>query len=329
MSWHLRIFLLISVIYLHAQESLCLRNIRQATDSSMGFEKAGEAYFSPDGNSIIFQGVPKGETEYQIFTMELNGGAPRLVSTGKGSCTCGYFRPDGKKILFASTHEAAETMEKKERPPGKYIWDLTPYMNIYEADLDGSNLRRITNGPAYHAECAYSPDGREIVYASNEDGGMNLYVCQSDGQNVRQLTHTQGCYNGGPFFSPDGMQIVFRADRLEAHHLQLFVMRADGSEERQITNDGFVNWAPYWHPCGDVIAYTTSRHGHHAYQIYLINVDTGEERRLTESSVFEGLPAFSKDGTKMAWTSKRGGGSPQVFIAEFELPPNLSKRRAL
>lgn len=96
-------------------EEVCLRNIRQATFPSMGFEKAGESYFSPDGEEIIFQAVPTGEKEYQIYTLDLGTGALRRVSTGKGACTCGFYRPDGKKILFASSHEAPNVKGEEKK----------------------------------------------------------------------------------------------------------------------------------------------------------------------------------------------------------------------
>ena len=196
-------------------------------------------------------------------------------------------------------------------------------MNIYESNLDGSDLVPLTFGPAYHAECSYSSDGSEIVYASNEDGNMNLYVMKADGSGVRQITKTSSSYNGGPFFSPDNKEIIFRADRDRPDYLQLFLINSDGTKERQLTNNGAVNWAPYWHPKGDIIAYTTSIHGHRHYEIYLLNVKTGKEYRLTHNPTFDGLPAFSPDGSKILWTSKRGDETSQVFIADFCMPNEL------
>src|ERR1700722_322575 len=75
-------------IFDQAIEKLAIGNIKQLTFPSMGFEKAGEAYFSPDSQTIIFQAVPKGEEHYQIYTMNLNETIPVMVSTGKGACTC-------------------------------------------------------------------------------------------------------------------------------------------------------------------------------------------------------------------------------------------------
>jgi Tol biopolymer transport system component len=251
-----------------------------------------------------------------------------MVSTGEGACTCGFYKPDGTKILFASSHESPLNRETPDAIPGKYTWDLTPYMNLYEANLNGSDLTRITAGRAYHAECGYSPDGTEIVYASNEDGSMNLYICKTDGSLVRQLTHTQHCYNGGPFFSPDGKSVVFRADREKPDYLQLFLIHSDGSNERQITDNQAVNWAPYWHPNGKIIAYTTSIHGHRAYEIYLLHIETHQEYRLTHNPSFDGLPSFSCDGKKIAWTSKRGDGTSQIFIADFTIPSIFTPNEA-
>ncbi len=294
-----------------------LCNIEQITSPSMGFEKAGESYFSPDGCSLIFQAVPTGERNYQIYTIDLRTRQLQRVSTGKGACTCGFYHPNGQKIIFASSHESEMSTREATKDSLRYQWEFTEFMNIYEANLDGSELRKLTSGQAYHAEASFSPDGKRIVYASNETGSMNLYVADADGSHSHMITHTQDCYNGGPFFSPQGDWIVFRADRQEKDLLQLFLIRPDGSEEHALTQNAFVNWAPYWHPGGQWIAYTTSKHGHGLYQIYLLNRETLLEERLTDTDTFEGLPSFSPDGRRLTWTSKRGDGTSQVFVADF------------
>jgi Tol biopolymer transport system component len=318
-------------IFDQSLEAFSLRNIKQLTSPSMGFEKAGEAYFSPDGQTIIFQAIPKDQEHYQIYTMNLEEGLPVMVSTGRGTCTCAFFRPDGQKIIFASSHEDPSLDQQmiaiphsKKTQTGNYKWNLTPYMNIYEANPDGTCLLPLTSGPAYHAECAYSPDGLRIVYASNENGSMNIYTMKTDGSSHQQITHTNSCYNGGPFFSPDGQQIIFRADRERPDYLQIYVIQSDGTSERQLTFNTAVNWAPYWYPNGKVIAFTTSLHGHHHYEIYLLNIENGRQYRLTHSPTFDGLPVFSYDGKKILWTSKRGpDNTSQIFIADFFFPKEL------
>lgn len=323
-------FVLCSLSFLSGEnrEELFLKNIRQVTFPHMGFERAGESYFSPDGKTLIFQAAGFGEKHYQIYTIHLETNELKRVSTGQGACTCGFFKPNGEKILFASSHEDPDPKEQEESG-SRYKWPLTPYMNLYEANLDGSNLQRLTSGPAYHAECSYSPDGEKIVYGSNETGSMNLYIYDNSKNLVSRLTHHDHCYNGGPFFSPDGKWIVFRSDRHKKDFLQIFMIRSDGSEEKQLTDNNYVNWAPFWHPTQKFIVYTTSKHGHHAYQIYLIDLETKKQWRVTHSNTFEGLPSFSKDGCQMTWTSKRGDGLSQVFIADFVLPKSLQNSRTL
>lgn len=301
---------------LHAVEAsteACLKNVRQLTFPSMGLTRSGEAYFSPDSKMIIFQAIPKGEQQYQIFTLNIETNEIKMVSTGLGSCTCSFFHPEGKKIIFASSHSAPLL--------SKYKWQLTPYMNIYEANVDGSGLVPLTEGPAYHAECAYSSDGRKIVYASNEDGSMNIYTMDADGRNKRQLTHTTHCYNGGPFFSPDDQQIVFRADRAEEDILQIYLLESETGYEKQLTANKGINWAPYWHPSGRMIAYTAAQEGSHCYDIYLYQMEKGETARLTYGNLFDGLPSFNGAGDKILWTSKGSeDGSCQIFMADF-FPP--------
>lgn len=316
------------------RESAILTNVRQLTNPTTGLKKAGEAYFSADGSTVIFQAVPKGEKHYQIYTISAEpDGTPKMVSTGCGACTCGYFRPDGKKIIFASSHTDPRIddptieipMPGYKRQGSRYQWDFNPFMEIYEANPDGSDLKSLTNKPGYDAEGAYSRDGRMIAFASNRDGHMNIYTMRADGSNVRQITYAKNSYNGGPFFSPDGKRIIFRADRQKRDYLQLYVVNADGTNEVQLTDNEHVNWAPYWHPNGKCILYTTSQHGHRNYEVYLMNVETRATQRITNSPRFDGLPVFSNDGKKMMWTSQRGsGGSSQVFIADFTLPAGFN-----
>jgi TolB protein len=318
-------------------ESAHLRNIRQVTHD---FVRAGEGYFSPDGKTIIFQAEEKdtGNPFYQIFTQDLATGRVRRVSPGVGKTTCSFFAPDGKKIIFASTHldpdakkhyaeeYARREEDRKTRTRRRYLWDFDPHMDVFEANPDGTELRRLTEAPGYDAEGSYSPDGKSIVFCSNRSGPENLelYIMDKDGKNVRQLTHAPKCYNGGPFFSPDGKRVIFRSDRKEKDRLQLYVINADGSGERALTSDShWVHWAPYWYKDGRHIVYTAADHsvaGRPNYDLYWMDVDTGKKVRLTFAPGADVLPVFSPDGKKLMWTSNRDGQSSQLYIADF-VPP--------
>ncbi|HEV3163530.1 MAG TPA: hypothetical protein VGZ22_05780 [Isosphaeraceae bacterium] len=316
-------------------EAKHLRNIRQV---SFGFARAGEGYFRPDSQAIIFQAVRNilpaifhtpgpNEDEYQIFTADLKPDAkPLMVSTGKGKCTCSYYHPDGKSILFASTHLNPSPETSPKGPAysrsARYRWDFDSAMDIFRADPDGSHLVRLTDTPGYDAEGSYSPDGKQIVFTSFRDGDAEIYIMDADGSHPRRITHAKG-YDGGPFFSPDGKRLIYRSDRQENDLLQVYVNNTEGTAERALTSNEFVNWGPYWHPDNRHIIYATSRHGHQNYELYWMDVDTGAEERITFTEGFDGLPVFSADGKELMWTSsgRTADKKSQLFIADFVMDP--------
>src|SRR5688500_11280828 len=104
----------------------------------------------------------------------------------------------------------------------------------------------------------------------------------SDGKNVLQLTKAPGCYNGGPFFSPDGKRVIFRSDRKKPDHLQLYVIDVDCKNKRELTSDlDWVQWGPFWY---------------------------GDSKHITHYPGADVLPVFSPDGKRMMWTSTRTKG---------------------
>src|SRR5437016_4300771 len=318
------------------QEAVYLTHIRQLTHD---FVRAGEGYFSPDQKQIIFQAEEKdtGNPFYQIFVMDLATGKYRKVSPGIGRTTCSYFSPDGKKIIFASSHLDPDTKKHQEeeyrrreedKQAGRrrnYQWDFDPYMDIFEANADGSGLKRLTDAKGYDAEGSYSPDGKHIVFCSNRDGNLELYIMDADGKNVRQLTHAPGCYNGGPFFSPDGQRVIFRSDRKKKDFLQIYVINADGTNERALTDNEGVNWGPYWYKDGRHVVYAAADHSNPTvrpnYDLWWMNVETLAKTRITYAPGADVLPVFSPDGNRLMWTSTRDGHRPaQLFIADFISP---------
>lgn len=318
------------------QEAAHLRNIKQVTKD---FVRAGEGYFSPDGKQIIFQAEEKegGNPFYQIFIVDLATGSFRRISPGVGRTTCAFFRPDGKKILFASSHldpdvkkhQAAEYVQREEdKKKGirrRYQWDFDPYMDIFEANLDGSGLKNLTNSKGYDAEGAYSADGKHIAFCSNRDGNLELYVMDADGSNVRKLTNAPGCYNGGPFISPDGKKVIFRSDRKKKEYLQIYVINIDGTGEKALTDFEGVAWGPYWWKDSRHIIYSAADHSdpnaRPNYDLWWMDIENGKKARITYAPGADVLPVFSPDYKKLMWTSTRDGKSPaQLYLADF-VPP--------
>ncbi len=324
---------------LYKGEEQFLANVKQLT-----FEgENAEAYLSFDETQLIFQSRKGGSDCDQIYIMTLDGSGKRLVSTGKGRTTCSYFLPDGS-ILYASTHLADTACPPPPSMAKGYTWALYQGYDIFFANADGSNLRRITNAPGYDAEATVSPTGDKIIFTSMRDGDLELYEMNLDGSNQKRLTNHLG-YDGGAFYSWDGKKIVFRAsspDATEAesykallreglvrpNKMELFVMDSDGSNCKQLTSNGKANFAPFFYPDNRTIAFSTNvadtERGRN-FDIHLIDSENPEKLiRVTFCPEFDGFPVFTRDGKKIIFSSNRNGkqrGETNVFIADWIYKP--------
>jgi Tol biopolymer transport system component len=315
-------------------EEVHLRNLRQLT---FGGENA-EAYFSADGKQLIFQSKRDGLECDQIYVMDLESGATEMVSNGKGKTTCSYFFPDGDRVLYSSTFAADEACPPPPDYSMGYVWKLHPEFDVFSSALDGSDLRRLTETPGYDAEATISPDGNTIIFTSMRDGDLDLYTMDADGGNVVRITNEPG-YDGGAFFSRDGKRIVWRASRpstdqeladyqnlletstIRPMNLEVFVANADGSEARQVTDNGHANFAPYFFPDGKRIIFVSNMAGEtRNFDLWMINDDGTDPQQITFYSEFDGFPMFSPDGKYLVFASNRGGkveGETNVFLAEW------------
>ena len=312
-----------------------LRNIRQLTN---GGENA-EAYFSHDGQRLIFQSTRDGRTCDQQYVMRVDGTGLRRVSTGRGKTTCGYFLRGDRRIFFASSHAVDADCPPRPDPSKGYVWRLDPF-DIYTARSDGSGLKRLTRYGVYTAEGVLSPDGRKIVFTSLKDGDLDIYTMNVDGTSVRRLTRQVG-YDGGAWWSPDGKRIVYRANHpqtdadlktyrdllgqrlVRPNKMDLWIMDADGSNQRQITSLGAASFGPSWTPDGRRIIFSSNHHTNPRlgnFDLFLINPDGSGLQQITTSSTFDGFPMFSPDGKTLAWASNRHSANPHetnIFLADW------------
>ena len=311
-----------------------LTNIHQITD---GGENA-EAYFSTDGKWITFQSSRNGRTCDQQYVMRSDGSGLHRVSNGNGKTTCGWFIPGTNRLFFGSSHMHDSICPPKPDPSKGYVWPLDKF-DIFTVNRDGTDMRRLTNYDVYTAEGVLSPDGKRIVFTSLKGGDLDIYTMNIDGTDVKQLTDAPG-YDGGAWWSPDGTKIVYRAhhpkDSLELAQyrdllaaglirpskVELFVMNADGSDNRQITHLGGANFGPSWTPDGKRIIFSsnhkTPRSGN--FDLYLVNLDGSNLEQVTTNPVFDGFPMFSPDGRHIIWASNRFDQKQtetNLFIADW------------
>lgn len=323
-------------IQMHPKE-LHFKNVKQLT---FGGENA-EAYFSHDGQNVIFQSTREPYKCDQIFTMKADGSNVKVVSTTRGRTTCAYYTPDGTRIIYASTHVGSPDCPPVPPRSEGYVWPLYRTFDIFSAKPDGSDLKRLTMADGYDAEGTISPDGKKIVFTSTRDGDIELYDMNLDGSQQRRLTHELG-YDGGAFHSQDSQWIVYRASRPKADaevarykellakdlvmpsKLEIMVMRADGSQKKQLTSNGAANFAPYFHPNGKQIIFASNLNNPNPrspnFDLYLINRDGTGLEQITFDESFDGFPMFSPDGKKIIFASNRFAkkeGETNVFIADW------------
>ena len=308
--------------------------------------RSGEGYFSADGSQLIFQSEVAGNNPfYQIFVRDLQTGDTSLVSPGVGLTTCPWFHPNLDLVMFSSTHEDSQALAKQaeeiriresgiDRP---YGWDYDSHYDIYQAKSDGSGLVNLTNTEGYDAEGSYSSDGKKILFASNreaygrllsqaeqklfEDDSsyyMDLYIMDADGSNVQKLTNSPG-YDGGPFFSADDTQIVWRRFNPDGNSAEIWVMDVDGTNQRQLTADSMVAWGPYFHPSGKYIIYSSNILGHANFELFMVDTKgLNPPIRVTNTEGTDILPVFSPDGKNIAWsTTRTSDGTSQIHYAQW------------
>ena len=321
------------------------KNVRQLT---FGGDNA-EAYWSYDGKSIVFQKTNPKEGVFcdQIFVgkvpvTDAQKFTPKMVGTGKGRSTCAYFLPDGKHIIYASTHLGADSCPPtpdRAKYGNKYIWPLYNSYDIFMADMSGKIVKQMTSAKGYDAEATLSPDGKKMIYCSDKSGDLELYVMDvKSGKEIR-ITNELG-YDGGAWFSPDGTKIVWRASRpktpeaikeykellaegmVAPTNMEVFVANADGSNAKQITALGQANWAPNFTPDGKHIIFCSNHEYKRGFpfNMYLIDLEGKGLEKISRDKGFDAFPMFSPDGKKIIFASNRNNGGTRdtnLFIADW------------
>lgn len=321
-----------------AESGPLLSNIRQLT---FGGQNA-EAYWSPDGSKLVFQATRGDASCDQIYVMNADGSDQRMVSTGKGVTTCGYFLPDGESIVYASTHLAGDNCPPRPDRSKGYVWPVHAGYDIFRTDLSGSEPVRLTDADGYDAEATVNWKHGKIVYTSMAAGDLDLWSMDLDGSNKARLTTAFG-YDGGAFYSADGEMLVLRANHPEegpasdtyaellAENLtapmkmEIFVGNADGSGMQRLTEFGCASFAPQFTPDGKHIIFSSNKNNcdSREFDLFLIGTDGSGLRQVTEFGGFTSFAEFSPDGSQLVFSSDRDASSRyefNIFVADWSGP---------
>jgi len=261
--------------------------------------RSGEGYFNKDGTELIFQSERfEGNPFYQIYKMNLSTGKTELISTGKGQTTCAWIHPSGKKVLFSSTHldplfddKVKAELAFRKQPTQKYAWSFDENYDIFEKDLKTGSLINLTHTKGYDAESDYSPDGKWIVFASN-----------------------RAAYNTK---LSDELQKKFEADG--SLLMDIYIMKADGTQVKQLTNDLGYDGGPFFSQDGKQITWRRFTPDGRSAEIYTMNLDGSNQKAITQFKAMSWAPYFHPSGKYIIFTTNvLGFQNFELYLVDAE-----------
>ena len=257
-----------------AAEQICIMNAdgtgyrRLTTDDSV---RHFYPSLSPDGRSVLYSAFRQ-ENAYEIYSYDLEDSSVDRLTNRVGVLTAPEYSPNGEMIAF--TRWAPNS--------GKY--------QIMTMERNGNDPNNIPNIEGW--DPTWSPNGKQILFASAKNGPVQLFVVREDGKNLHQISNLPAI-RGRSDWSPDGLHIVTYSG--EAWHREIYIMSADGSQSRQLTPTGGNSQGPSFSPDGKWVAFTAYFDKYddiHGCEIYIIRTDGTDLRRLTDNDYCDYQPRW-------------------------------------
>ena len=275
--------------------------------------------FSPDGTQIAFASFRTDNGE--IYLMDLNGRIRRRVTfTTDFNDSSPTFLTTPNYLFYSSEPKASREVKVVIQSSGS-----TPIYAGFNLTHIHSKITRAVLPVSFGARVPRaSPAGDQVVYESNADGNLELYLLDLASVNLAQLTPEDiepkritfnETDDGSPTFFPDGKRIMFVSSRNEVN--QLYTIDIDGQNETHFNPNRYDCYNPTVSPDGKTIAYVSARDGD--WEIYLIDTDGKNERRITNDIGRSIQPAFSPDGRHLVFVSDRSD-TFHIYLMSFDAP---------
>ena len=210
------------------------------------------------------------DTTIDVFMAEFDGSNPVQLTDALGYDAEASFSPDGSKILFASNrHGYTDDLTDKEKK--QLDFDPSYFCELYIMDIDGSNLRRLTDNPGYDGGPFFSPDGERVIWRRFTPDGhqADVYTMKLDGTDLRKITSFESM-SWAPYYHPSGEYIAFASNKYGYGNFEVFIVDKLGEKEpvRVAETDGF-DGLPVFHPDGDKLVWTSSRTNNGKAQLFM------------------------------------------------------------
>jgi Tol biopolymer transport system component len=226
---------------------------------------------SPDGASVVYASFREANV-YEIYEMKLADGSVKQLTDRLGVLNAPEISPDGTQIVFMHWIAATDRYE---------VWIM---------GRDGKNPQRLLNVTGW--DPTWSPDAKQILFASNRSGPNELWVANLDGSGLQQISKLPEL-RGRSDWSSDGQHIVTYSGGTWAH--EVYLMNADGSDAHQISKPGGNAQGAAFSPDGQWVAFTAyydKMDDIHGCEIYIMRLDRSDMRRLTNNDYCDYQPRW-------------------------------------
>jgi TolB protein len=262
------------IFKIQASNQICIMNADGSGFRRLTTDNNRQHYYpslAPDGQSAFYAAFRE-ENIYEIYEINLTSGAVKQLTNRIGVVNAPEVSPDGKSIVFMR-------------------WTVNSNRNlIMLMDRDGKNQNNIPHAEGW--DPTWSPDGKYVLFASDESGSVQLYSIRTDGKQLKQISNLPAI-RGRSDWSPDGGSIVTYSG--PSWHREVYIMNADGTNARILSPAGGNSQGPSISPDGNWVAFTAyfdHPNEDHGCEIYIMRIDGTDLRRLTDNDYCDYQPRW-------------------------------------